>query len=486
MRIVAVYPGRFHPFHKGHAASFKQLMQKFGLDNTYLAISAKQEQPKSPFSAQDRAKMANSLGIPTKNIIAVRNPYGAQEYIDQLNLDPEKTAIVYGVSKKDMEGDPELGIAPDPRFSFKAKKDGSASYLQPFDPSNIKPLSQHGYVMSTDVAEFPIAGQSMRDASAIRKAYAGADEKTKMRILTDLYGDAAEKMKPVFDNNLQITETIRRLISAIKPMLSEATVHQKAKFVTLLENAKRALDEVAPGLKEMRLPRNQLDIVKELVDGYVLVDDSYQDDEGFYKEGFSVWFEEEPNSYRRAGNVNTSPYSRKPGELTQEVKLIITQDRQERKLDEEKKSNTMWVATDVDKDGDPEMSLTKVNKTNKTNGDDVTIYQGSDPFVRELIVNARKEAPNAKNDIEAVFHVLARKTLEQDDFTKNLTAQIKQRNDQIAQMEQHIEKLEKLSTKSKEELEPTQPAQAAPEPKAAPQKAPSPYVTESSDYIEEK
>lgn len=484
MRIVAVYPGRFHPFHKGHAASFKQLVQKFGLDNTFLAISSKQEQPKSPFSAQDRAKMANSLGIPSKNIIAVRNPYGAQEYIDQLNLDPEKTAIVFGVSKKDMEGDPQLGIAPDPRFSFKPKKDGSASYLQPFDKSNIKPLSQHGYVMSTDVAEFPIAGQQMRDASAIRKAYAGADDKTKMKILTDLYGDAAEKMKQVFDNNLQITETIRRLISAIKPMLSEATVQQKAKFVTLLENAKRALDEVSPGVKSMRFPKNQLDIVKELVDGYVLVDDSYQDDEGFYKEGFSVWQEEEPNSYRRVGNVNTSPYSRKPGELTQEVKRIITQDRQERSVNEEKKSNTMWVATDVDKDGDPEMSLAKVNR-GKADERDPLHYHGDDPFVKELIINARKEAPNAKNDIEAVFHVLARKTQEQDDFTKNLTRQIQQRNDQISQMEQHIQKLEKLASNSKEVPPVKEPAaqQKAP---AQPQQAASPYVTESSDYFEEK
>lgn len=485
MRIVAVYPGRFHPFHKGHAASFKQLMQKFGLDNTYLAISAKQEQPKSPFSAQDRAKMANSLGIPSKNIIAVRNPYGAQEYIDQLNLDPEKTAIVFGVSKKDMEGDPELGIAPDPRFSFKPKKDGSASYLQPFDPSSVKPLSQHGYVMSTDVAEFPIAGKSMRDASAIRSAYAGADEKTKMRILTDLYGDAAEQMKRVFDNNLQITETIRKLISAIKPMLNEATVQQKAKFITLLENAKRALDEVAPGVKEMRLPKNQLDIVKELVDGYVLVDDSYQDDEGFYKEGFSVWYEEEPNSYRRAGNVNTSPYNRQQGELTQEVKRIITQDRQERKLDEEKKSNTMWVATDVDKDGDPEMSLAKV-KRNKADETDPLHYHGDDPFVKELIINARKEAPNAKNDIEAVFHVLAQKTIEQDDFTKNLTRQIQQRNDQITQMEKHIEKLEKLASqpKSLPNKEPAVQQKTELQPQA--QQPSSPYVTESSDYLTEK
>ena len=243
MRTIAVYPGRFHPFHKGHASSFKQLAQKFGLDNTFLAISSKQEQPKSPFSAQDRAKMAMALGIPSKNIIAVRNPYAAQEYIDQLNLDPEKAALVFGVSKKDMEGEPALGIPPDPRFSFKAKKDGSPSYLQPFNPKKVEPLSQHGYVMSTDVAEFPIAGKTMRDASAIRQAYAGADENTKMKILGDLYGDAAEKMKQVFDNNLQVTESILRLISMIKPMLSEATIEQKAKFLELLGEAKTQLNE---------------------------------------------------------------------------------------------------------------------------------------------------------------------------------------------------------------------------------------------------
>jgi cytidyltransferase-like protein len=248
MNVIAVYPGRFHPFHKGHAASFKQLAEKFGLKNTYLAISAKQDQPKSPFSAQDRAKMATALGIPPKNIIAVSNPYSANEYIAKVENDGgdvNNTALVFGVSKKDMEGDPEMGIAPDPRFSFKNKKDGSASYMQPYSQKAMQtpaPMTKHGYIMSTDVAEFPIAGQTMRDASAIRQAYAGADIKKKMKILTDLYGDAAETMKPIFDNNLQITEHVRRLIATIKPMINEATPAQKAKFVHLLSEAKQRLD----------------------------------------------------------------------------------------------------------------------------------------------------------------------------------------------------------------------------------------------------
>lgn len=328
MQVVAIYPGRFHPFHKGHASSFNQLAQKFGLDNTYLAISAKQEQPKSPFSAQDRAKMATSLGIPSQNIIAVRNPYAAQEYIDQLNLDPEQTALIFGVSKKDMEGDSAMGIPPDPRFGFNPKKDGSPSYLQPFNKSKVDPMSQHGYIMSTDVAEFPIAGKSMRDASAIRSAYAGADEKTKMRILTDLYGDAAEKMKQVFDNNLQVTESIRRLIAMIKPMLSEASFEQKQKFVKLLSEAKQKLSEtVLLENASSAYSKRMANLTNDLGNGYFLGDDSYDDDDGFSKAGYSVYKQEGPDQYRQVGSVNMSPYSNPPGHVENEIKKIIAADQ---------------------------------------------------------------------------------------------------------------------------------------------------------------
>ena len=246
MNVIAVYPGRFHPFHKGHAASYNQLAKQFGVDNTYLALSAKQEQPKSPFSAGDRAKMAMVLGIPKEQIIAVNNPYAAKEYIEKLqnkNGDPENTALVFGVSKKDMEGVPELNIPPDPRFEFKPKKDGSPSYLQPYNKSDLKPMTQHGYVLSTDVAEFPIAGQTMRDASAIRKAYQNADEKRELQILRDLYGNHAELIKPIFDTHLSLNECVRMFINQVKPLLETANPYQKQKLYSLLKMAKHRLQE---------------------------------------------------------------------------------------------------------------------------------------------------------------------------------------------------------------------------------------------------
>jgi RNA polymerase sigma factor (sigma-70 family) len=219
MEVLAVYPGRFHPFHKGHASSFNQLAKEFGINNTYLALSQKQEMPKSPFSAGDRAKMAMALGIPKENIISVRNTYGADEYIKRFEtagIDPNQTILVFGVSKKDME--------TDPRFSFQPKKDGNPSYLQPYVKGPQEPMTKHAYVITTDVADFPILGQQMRDASTIRSAYVKGNDQVKMQILTDLYGSkAARLLKPIFDTNLQqITESIITKINLLKQKIQEA------------------------------------------------------------------------------------------------------------------------------------------------------------------------------------------------------------------------------------------------------------------------
>ena len=217
MRTIAVYPGRFHPFHKGHASSFKQLAKTFGLDNTFLAISQKQEQPKSPFSAKDRAKMAVILGIPMQNILFVRNTYGGDEYMQQfeaMGVDVNNTALVLGVSGKDM--------GSDPRFSFNPKKDGSASYLQPVDNGIEAPMTQHAYIMTTDVAPFNIAGMAMTDASQIRSAYAKGDEELQNKILTDLYGKGAKHVKPIFDQNLAIMESIYNKLVTLKQRITES------------------------------------------------------------------------------------------------------------------------------------------------------------------------------------------------------------------------------------------------------------------------
>ena len=59
MKTIAVYPGRFQPFHKGHAQVYKWLKSKFG--NATIATSNKVEAPKSPFTFTEKKKMMDVI-----------------------------------------------------------------------------------------------------------------------------------------------------------------------------------------------------------------------------------------------------------------------------------------------------------------------------------------------------------------------------------------------------------------------------------------
>ena len=38
-KTVVVYAGRFQPFHRGHYAAYKKLVDKFGKDSVYVGTS---------------------------------------------------------------------------------------------------------------------------------------------------------------------------------------------------------------------------------------------------------------------------------------------------------------------------------------------------------------------------------------------------------------------------------------------------------------
>jgi hypothetical protein len=68
-------------------------------------------------------------------------------------------------------------------------------------------------------------------------------------------------------------------------------------------------------------------IVDDLGNGYVLVHDSYDDDDGFVKDMFSVYHEEGPDQYRFVGWVRTkSAYKYTQTEFDQAVQNLINND----------------------------------------------------------------------------------------------------------------------------------------------------------------
>lgn len=71
----------------------------------------------------------------------------------------------------------------------------------------------------------------------------------------------------------------------------------------------------------------QAEIFKDLGDGYYLGDDSYDDDDGFSKKGYSVYYQEGDDQFRKVSSVSMSPYNNPPGHVENEIRKIILSDR---------------------------------------------------------------------------------------------------------------------------------------------------------------
>lgn len=95
--IVAIYGGRFQPMGTHHAKTYKWVASKF--DDAWVVTSDKVQLPKSPLNFNEKKKIINKHGI--RKVAKVKNPYRPTEVLDK--YDPETTAAVFIVGKKDQE-----------------------------------------------------------------------------------------------------------------------------------------------------------------------------------------------------------------------------------------------------------------------------------------------------------------------------------------------------------------------------------------------
>ena len=205
MNKLIIYPGRFHPFHKGHFASYQYLTKEYGNDNVYIGTTNAQAPLTSPFSFDEKRQMMELLGVPADKIVQVRNPYRSEEITGRVT-DPTNTVLIYGLSEKDVG-----------RFSF-TKKDGTPGYMQPYprDEAQLKPMTEHAYVVLTPTVTFKVLGKDANSASQIRSAYATADDATRKQILKDLYGKVDPRIKEIFDAKMAVVEEISRMMTTLK------------------------------------------------------------------------------------------------------------------------------------------------------------------------------------------------------------------------------------------------------------------------------
>jgi Cytidylyltransferase-like len=231
MNYLVIYPGRFHPFHLGHMASYDWLIKKFGDNSVYIASSDVQAPDTSPFSFSDKMTMMTKLGVPASHVVKVKNPYQAVEITSKLS-DEERanTALIFAVSAKDAE-----------RFTFAPKKDGSPGYLQPL-PENkkgLKPMTKHGYVVVTPTVNFKVKGADANSASQIRKLYLDGNDADRDQIITDLYGTPDPELRDIFDQRLGVNRPQEAVIYGQEKVFAgdnPVTVMREHKLAQIQEN----------------------------------------------------------------------------------------------------------------------------------------------------------------------------------------------------------------------------------------------------------
>lgn len=192
--VLVTYGGRFHPPHKGHVFAFKHLQEEFAGYNIFLTTSNKQEPLKSPFTFEQKVELFEAAGIPSDKIIQVRNNYNPVEIKN--NFDNQTTKFIVAVSSKDMEEGSS-------RFMFMSKKDGSPSYLQPFQSiDECDTMNNHGYVYTVPTIDFNVGGTEIKSASEIRNMFIEGDDSQREGLLRDLYPNYTPEVMNIFKTAL--------------------------------------------------------------------------------------------------------------------------------------------------------------------------------------------------------------------------------------------------------------------------------------------
>jgi hypothetical protein len=169
-RTVAVFTGRFQPFHSGHYSIYKNMVDRFGKENVFIATSNKTEAGKSPFEFKDKEQiMTKMFDIPEEMIVQVKNPYAPVEVLQSL---PAGTTYVTAVSQKD------------------ADRLKGGKYFQPYDPETSKAgYAEKGYFIVAPEMQLDIDGKNI-SGTQLRAIFGNPNitDEVKQEIFAKVYG----------------------------------------------------------------------------------------------------------------------------------------------------------------------------------------------------------------------------------------------------------------------------------------------------------
>ena len=214
---IAIYSGRFQPFHSGHYYAYEALVKKFGKDNVYIATSDKTEPGKSPFNFDDKQKIITKMfGVNPSHVVKVSNPYKATEITSQFSPD---TPVVWGVGEKD------------------AERLAQSKYFKPFNDTKdtTDGYEQHGYVMTVPQLPLTVRGQTI-SGTAVRNVFTNGTPEEKKELFTTLYGKFNPDIFSLISNKIEHGTTQTNTSSEPQKTTSIGADKKHAKLIQYLKD----------------------------------------------------------------------------------------------------------------------------------------------------------------------------------------------------------------------------------------------------------
>ena len=209
-RKIILYPGRFQPMGKHHAAVFAKLQEDFGDNNVYILTSDKVELPNSPLNFDQKKKVMSMYKIPPKQILKLTNLYGKRDLEEHFN--PLDTIAIYTIGFKDMQ--------KNPRFSNLdgVKENGEPAYMKSYKENldNLQTFDKSGYVMVANNVSIDIPKFGEMCGTSIRSCLKSIDKEAFIRLFgwfdKDLYITLTGRNP---DSSTSLSETIFSIIEEI-------------------------------------------------------------------------------------------------------------------------------------------------------------------------------------------------------------------------------------------------------------------------------
>lgn len=223
MKKIVIMPGGFHPWHAGHTALYHAAQAAFPSADVFVAATA--DTSTRPFPFKIKKMLAQAAGVPANRFIQVKSPFSAQE-ITQM-YDADNTQLIFVRSEKDRDQSPQPGGV---------KRDGSATYLQPYKRTGLAPMSQHAYMHYLPVAQF---GSGMTSATEIRGKWPDMTPEQKAALVQSIY--------PATANN---SAAVAKLVEILDSVMAAGAVNEFVEVIADDEPEIASTPKATPALAE--------------------------------------------------------------------------------------------------------------------------------------------------------------------------------------------------------------------------------------------